>query len=120
MKFVTLEKRGYSILSAWGSLLRSLVLTGLFFTELYDFCKVFHRSGRVLYGQFSYKIDSMAGRDFFLTQLIRSQGLLLDNVISWILLSKNSLLTVRITNLNSFQCLMSPDSQYLLRPSVQS
>jgi len=96
------------------------VLTGLFSAELYDLCRVFHRSGRVLHGQFSYEMDSMAGRDFFLTQLIRSQGLLLDDAISWILLSKNSLLTVRTTDLNSFQCLRSPDSWYLLRLSVQS
>ena len=96
------------------------MLTGLFSAELYDLCRAFHRSGRVLHGRFLYKMDSMAGRDFFLTQLIRSQGLLLDDVILWILLLKNSLLTVRTTDLNSFQCLRSPDSQYLLRSSVQS
>jgi len=43
------------------------VLTGLFSAELYDLCRVFHRSGRALHGRFSYEIDSMAGRDFFLT-----------------------------------------------------
>jgi len=96
------------------------VLTSLFSAELYDLCKVFHRSRRVLHGRFSYEIDSMAGRDFLLTQLIKSQGLLLDDAISWILLSKNSLLTVCTTDLNSFQCLSLPDSRYLLRPSVQS
>jgi len=115
-----LEKGGYLTLSAWGSLLRSLVLTSLFSAELYDLCRAFHRSRRVLHGRFSYKMNSMAGRDFFLTQLIRSQGLLLDDAILWILLSKNSLLTVHTTDLNSFQCLSSPDSQYLLRPLVQS
>ena len=113
-----LEKGGHSTLSAWGSLLRSLVLTSLFSAELYDLYRVFHRSRRVLHGQFLYKMDLMAGRDFLLTQLIRSQGLLLDDVILWILLSKNSLLTVHTTDLNSFQCLSSPDSWYLLRPSV--
>jgi len=41
-------------------------------------------------------------------------------VILWILLLKNSLLTVHTTDLNSFQCLRSPDLWYLLRPSVQS
>ena len=58
---------------AWGSSLRSLVLTSLFSAELYDLCSAFHRSERVLHEQFSYEIDSMAERDFFLTQLIRSQ-----------------------------------------------
>jgi len=48
------------------------VLISLFSAELYDLCSVFHRLGRMLYGQFSYEIDSMAGRDFFLTQLIKS------------------------------------------------
>jgi len=115
-----LEKGGHSMLSAWGSSLRSLVLTSLFSAELYDLCRAFHRSERVLHRQFLYEMDSMAGKDFFLTQLIRSQGLLLDDVISWILLLKNSLLTVHTTDLNSFQCLRSPDSRYLLRPSVQS
>jgi len=115
-----LEKGGHSMLFAWGILLRSLVLISLFSTELYDLCNAFHKSGRVLHGQFSYKIDLMVGRDFFLTQLIRSQGLLLDNAISWILSSKNSLLTMHTTDLNSFQCLRSPDSWYLLRPLVQS
>ena len=96
------------------------MLTGLFSTELYNLCRAFHRSGRMLHGQFSYEIDSLAGRVFFLTQFIRSQGLLLDEAISWILLSKNSLLAMHTIDLNSFQCLRSPDSQYLLRPSVQS
>ena len=94
------------------------MLTGLFSAELYDLCSAFHKSERVLYRRLSYKIDSMAERDFFLTQLIRSQGLLLDNAISWILSSKSFLLTVHTTDLNSFQCLRSPDSQYLLRPLV--
>ena len=67
-----LEKGGHSTLSAWGSSLRSLVLTGLFSAELYDLCRTFYRSGRVLHRQFSYEIDSMARKDFFLTQLIRS------------------------------------------------
>ena len=48
------------------------MLTGLFSAELYDLCRAFHRLGRVLHRQFSYEIDLMAGRDFFLTQLIRS------------------------------------------------
>jgi len=60
------------MLSAWESSLRSLVLTGLFSAELYDLCRAFHRLGRVLHRQFSYEIDLMAGRNFFLTQLIRS------------------------------------------------
>ena len=67
---------------AWGSSLRNLVLTGLFSTELYDLYSAFHRLGRVLHGQFLYKMDLIAGRDFFLTQLIKSQGLLLDDAIS--------------------------------------
>ena len=58
------------------------MLTGLFSTELYKLCSAFHRSGRVLHGWFSYKMDSIAERDFFLTQLIKSQGLLLDDAIS--------------------------------------
>jgi len=70
------------MLSAWESSLRSLVLTSLFSAELYDLCRAFHKLGRVLHGRFSYEIDLMAGRDFFLTQLIRFQGLLLDDAIS--------------------------------------
>jgi len=58
------------------------VLTSLFSAELYDLCRAFHKSGRVLHGRFSYEINLMAGRDFFLTQLIRFQGLLLDDAIS--------------------------------------
>ena len=77
-----LEKKGHLMPSTWRSSLRNLVLTGLFSAELYNLCSAFHRSGRVLYGQFLYEIDSMAGRDFFLTQLIKSQGLLLDDAIS--------------------------------------
>jgi len=96
------------------------VLTGLFSAKLYDLCRAFYRSGRVLHGQFSYEIDSMTGRDFFLTQLIRSQSLLLDDAISWILSLKNFLLTMHTTDLNSFQCLRSLDLWYLLRLSVQS
>jgi len=113
-------KGSHSMLSAWGSSLRSLVLTSLFSAELYDLCRAFHRLGRVLHEWFLYEMDLMAGSDFFLTQLIRSQSLLLDDAILWILLSKNSLLTVHTTDLNSFQCLRSPDSQYLLKLSVQS
>ena len=94
-----LEKGGYSMPSAWGSSLRNLVLTGLFSAELYDLCSVFHRSRRVLHRQFSYKMDPMAGRDFFLTQLIKSQNLLLDDAILWILSSKNSLLAVHVMNI---------------------
>ena len=77
-----LEKRGHSMPSAWGSSLKNLVLTGLFSTELYDLYSAFHRLGRVLHGQFLYEIDLIAGKDFFLTQLIKSQGLLLDDAIS--------------------------------------
>ena len=67
-----LEKGGHSMPSAWESSLRNLVLTGLFSAELYDLCSVFHRSGRVLHGRFSYEMDSIVGRDFFLIQLIKS------------------------------------------------
>ena len=45
------------------------MLTGLFSAEL--LYRVFHRSGRVLHRQFSYEMDLMAGRDFFLTQFIK-------------------------------------------------
>jgi len=62
-----LEKESHSISSAWGSLLRNLVLTGLFSAELYNLYSMFHRSGRMLHGQFLYEMDSMTGRDFFLT-----------------------------------------------------
>jgi len=62
-----LEKGGHLMPSAWGSLLRNLVLIGLFSAKLYDLCSVFHRSERMLHGWFSYEIDSIAGRDFFLT-----------------------------------------------------
>ena len=62
-----LEKEGHSILSTWGSLLRNLMLIGLFSTELYDLCNTFHRLGRVLHGQFLYEMDLMTRRDFFLT-----------------------------------------------------
>jgi len=44
-------------------------------------------------------MDPMAGRDFFLTQLIKSQNLLLDDAILWILSSKNSLLAVHVMNI---------------------
>ena len=56
----------------------------------------------------------MASKFFFLTQLMRSQGLLLDVAISWILLSKNNLLVLQMADLKAFQLLMSPVSWYLL------
>jgi len=46
-------------------------------------------------------MDSMVGRFFFLTQFIRSHGLLFEEAISWILLSKNSLFATQMFDLNS-------------------
>ena len=62
----------------------------------------------------------MAGRDFFLIQFIRSQGLLFDEAISYILLSKNFLLVSFKVDLYAFQLGRSSYALYLLRPSVQS
>jgi len=47
--------------------LRKPVLMGLFSAELYELWRVCHKSGKVLHGQLSNKIDSIAGSDFFLT-----------------------------------------------------
>jgi len=110
-----LEKGGHSIKFAWGSSLRKIVLMGLFSAELYDEWRACYSSGRVLQGQFSYEIDLMVSRDFFLTQFIRSQGLLFEEAISNIFLWKNFLLAVWIFDLNSFQCWILPKAQYLFR-----
>jgi len=64
---------------------------------------VYHRSGRMLHKQSLYKIDSIAGRGFFLTQFIRSQDLFFDDAILCILLLKNFLLAEQTFDLNSFQ-----------------
>jgi len=66
------------------------------------------------------QMDSMTGIDFFQTQFIRSQGLLFEVAISYILLSKNFFFVVWMAALNSFQCWRSPDAWYLLRLVVQS
>ena len=63
---------------------------------------------------------SIAGKDFFLTQFIRFQGLLLDDAISCIFSSKKSLLAEYMFALNSFQYCMSPETRYLFRLSVHS
>ena len=115
-----LEKAGQSMRPAWGISLRKQMSTGLFSAELYELWRACHRSGRVLQGQFSYEMDSIAGINFFPTQFIKSQGLLFEDAISYILSLKNFFLVDYITALNSFQCWRSPDAWYLLRPMIQS
>jgi len=115
-----LEKEGHSIKSTWGSLLRKMVLMGLFSAGLYDEWRACHSSGRVLQDWFLYEINLMVGRNFFLTQFIRSQGLLFEKVILNIFSLKNFLLAIWIFDLNSFQCWMSSEARYLFRLVVQS
>jgi len=62
----------------------------------------------------------MVGKDFFFTQFMRSQGLLFEEVILYILSSKNFLFAIRTFDLNSFQCWMLPEVQYLFKLSVQA
>jgi len=62
----------------------------------------------------------MAGRDFFLTQFVRSQGLLLDVAISYIFSSKKFLFTEHTFALNSFQYCISPKVWYLFKLLVHS
>jgi len=114
------EKRSQLILSTYRISFRSLVLIGLFSAELYKLWRVCHRLGRVLHRQFLNKMDSIASKNFFLTQFIKSHGLLFDDTISYILPSKNFLLVSHIVNLYSFQLCRSPSLQYLLRLVVYS
>ena len=62
----------------------------------------------------------MVGKDFFFTQFMRSQGLLFEEAILYILSSKNFLFAMWTFDLNSFQCWMLPEVQYLFKLSVQA
>ena len=64
-------------------------LIGLFWAELYEWCRVYHRSSKLLHGWPLNFMASVVGGLCFLTQFIRSHGLLLSKAISWILSSKN-------------------------------
>jgi len=79
-----LIKGGQSIMSHWFVLSRNLVLMGLFSAELYELWRASHNVMRLLQGCPSWYIVSIAGRLCFLTQFMRSHGLLLDVAISWI------------------------------------
>ena len=63
---------------------------------------------------------SIAGRDFFQTQFIRSYGLLFEDAISRIFLLKNSFLDFRIVDLKFFQLSILLSDLYLFILSVQS
>ena len=82
--------------------MRKQSLIGLSSVELYDSWRACYKSGRELHGRPSYEMASMAGRDFFLTQFVRSQGLLLDVAISYIFSSKKFLFAEHTFALNSF------------------
>ena len=114
------EKRGYRIWSACGVLFRKDAFMGWFSAELYDECRACHRSGRVLHDWPSYRMDSIVGRFFFLTQFIRSYGLLFEEAILWILLLKNSFFATQVFDLNSRQYSISPVLRYLFRLSVHT
>jgi len=62
----------------------------------------------------------MANNLYFLIQFIRSHGLLLDIVISWILLSKNTLLAVLTVFLYLFQLIKLLESWYVAKSILRS
>jgi len=62
----------------------------------------------------------MAGKFCFLTQFIRSHGLLLVNAISWILLSKNICFAVLTIFLYLIQFILFLDVQYVTRSLLYS
>ena len=88
----------------------NLVLIGLFAAKLYELYRVVQRAVRLLQGCPLKYMALIARRFFFLTQFIRSHGLLLDDAISWIFSSKNFLLASWIATLNTFQLWISPSS----------
>ena len=114
------EKGGHSIVSFCDNSLMRLVLTGRFATELYKLWRAFHRERRELHSCPSYVMVSMVGRDFFLTQFIKSHSLLFEDTISCIFSSKNFCLASYIDDLKAFQFDESPCWWYLLRLSVHS
>lgn len=98
-----LEKGGQSIIPACGISLRNPKLMDLFSAKLYELWSTCQSLGRVLHRWLLNEMVSMAGKDFFLTQFIRSQGLLFDDTISYILSSKNFLLVSFKVDLYAFQ-----------------
>ena len=101
-----LEKGGHLMFWQLGTSFRKLGLIRRFCTELHDWYSAFHNWSKVMHWEPWKVIVLIAGRDFFQTQFIRSQGLLLDNAISKILVLKNSLFEVFIVFLSffSFRC----------------
>ena len=57
---------------------------------MYDWCGIFHRLSNSLHSLSLNLMASIAGSLCFMTQFMRFHSLLLNNTISWILLSKNN------------------------------
>ena len=71
---------------------RSCRLIGQSWAELYNWYSACYKLYRLLDGSLLNLMVSIAGNLYFLTQFIRFYDLLLDDVISWILLLKKTLL----------------------------
>ena len=63
---------------------------GLFWVILYDWWSTYYNSSSSLHGWLLYLIALIVSNFCFLTQFIKSHGLLLVIAISWILLSKKN------------------------------
>jgi len=115
-----LENKGHSTCWHEGISLRSCESIDLSKAELYDWYRACHRSFNLLHGRLLNLMVSMAGSLYFLTQFIKFHGLLLDVVISWILLSKNTLLAILTVFLYLFQLVKLLDFWYVAKSLLNS
>lgn len=69
-----LEKGGHLMFWQLGTSFRKLELIGRFCAELYDWCSAFYNWSKVTHWEPWKVIASIAGRNFFQTQFIRSPG----------------------------------------------
>ena len=97
------EKLGYSDKGFKGISSKMCKFTWWFCAELNVWCSTCHRSSSSVQGCLLYWRVSVAGSLHFLTQFMRSQGLLFLNVIYWIFSSKKVYFVFLTILLNFFQ-----------------
>ena len=117
---LALENRGYPDCWYKGILSRSRKLIGLSWAKLKNWWRAYHRFSNLLHRCLLNLMAFVAGNFCFLTKFIIFYGLLLVDVISWILLSKNILLAILTNFLYLIQSVLFLDAQYLAKSLIHS
>jgi len=110
----SLAKGSHCIVGLNGVLSNRLGFIWWFYAKLNVWYKVYHKLLSSIQRYPLYYNVSIVGIFIFITQFMKSQGLLFFNIISWILLLKNKCLIFLTTPLKIFQSSIILDDLYLV------